>query len=157
CCERQSSMVSSRLLSNRDNITSNKQPSVSITCLGLDGELSGDELSSLSKLLGRLEGSLVGGEGATHSTGLLVPDVGGKVLLSLKELSQLLLLGLVDDGQNASDVLADDSDLGELGSGSTSDLGDLETGKLGLLLLEGLEKSLLGLSAELSSLSLHFA
>ncbi|GMR31723.1 hypothetical protein PMAYCL1PPCAC_01918, partial [Pristionchus mayeri] len=125
--------------------------------LGLDGVLPGDELSRLGELLGRLEGSLMGGEGTTHSTGLLVPDVSGEVLLSLGKLSQLLLLGLVDDGENTSDVLADDSNLGELRGGTTGDLANLEVSELALLLLEGLEKGLLGLSAKLLSLDAgHF-
>lgn len=46
-------------------------------------------------------------EGTTDSTGLLVTKIGWLVLLSLVELSQVLLLGLVDDGQDASDRFAD--------------------------------------------------
>jgi len=67
------------------------------------------QLTCVGKLLGRLDGGLVLGEGATHSTGLLVYNA-----------------RLVDHGQNAGDVLADDSDLGKLGCSSNGDLSHLE-------------------------------
>ena len=70
------------------------------------------------------------------------------------ELAELLLLGLVDDGQDSGDVLADNANLGELGSGSSGDLGDTKGGELGLLLVKSLLKGILLLSAERLGLQL---
>jgi len=46
-------------------------------------------------------------QGTTNSAGLLVTQVSWLVLFTLVELSQVVLLSLVDDGQDTSDRFAD--------------------------------------------------
>lgn len=87
------------------NPTIKRTKEANILCL--DGELSDWKSSHAGQRLWSLNRALVLVEGTTDSTGLLVTKICWLVLLSLVELSQVLLLGLVDDGQNASDRFAD--------------------------------------------------
>ena len=105
-------------------------------------------LEGLSGLLGL-------GEGAAHGAGLLGAEVLGDVLLSGGGLADALLLLLVVDGEDAGDGLADGLDLGDLGGGAAGDLGDGELGELLAVLVELLEKVLLGLSPKFVCLD-HF-
>jgi len=123
--------------------------------LRLEGELAKGEVSLLLDGLGGLLGELGLGEGPADSAGLLLPDVLGRVLLALVQLADLLLLLLVVDGEDASDLLADALDLGELGGGAAGHLGDAEGGELTLELVEGLEELVLGLATELEGLDRH--
>lgn len=122
--------------------------------LSLDSELSDSSVAGLGDFLGGLEGLLVGGQSSADGAGLLEAKVDWLLLVVSVELAELLLLGLVDDGQDSGDVLTNDADLGELGGGSSGDLGDAEGGELGLLLVEGLLKSIPLLSAESLGLQL---
>jgi len=74
--------------------------------LSLDSKLA---LREVSKLLLLLDGLLVGlnlGQTTTDGAGLLGTEIQGGVLLGLVEQTKLFTLGLVDDGQDASDGLA---------------------------------------------------
>ena len=68
---------------------------------------------------------LLRGEAAADGARLLLAEVGGLVLAPVVG-AESLLLGLVVDGQHASDALAHELDLGELGGGATSDLGHVK-------------------------------
>jgi len=73
----------------------------------LDGELPLREVSlALLSLLER-SGGILGGKTATDGTGLLGPEVKGKVLLVLVEQTKLSALLGVDDGQDTGDRLAE--------------------------------------------------
>ena len=121
--------------------------------LGLEGVLLDAEVGGL---LGGTDGFLsllLGCKGPAEGTGLLGTDVLRRVFLSLAELPDSLLhLGVVN-GEDTSDGLPDNLDLHKLGSGSTSDLGDAEGGKLELELVELLEELLLGLLLEFVGLN----
>ena len=77
--------------------------------LRFEGELALWESALAAQLLGGLERLLVLGESATDRSGLAVSQVLWDVLLALIELPQVLLLGLVDHGENASNRLANHS------------------------------------------------
>lgn len=108
----------------------------------------------LLALLLRLEGGLVLGESAAEGTGEAGSEVKRSVLLVLVEQTELGALVGVDDGENASDRLANVVDSLSLRRGTGSDLLDTELGELGLQLLELLGKFFLALSPELTSLDL---
>lgn len=144
----------------------------------LDGVLPLGEVDVLLLLLLGLEGSLVLGQTTTDGAGLLGAKVKRHVLLGLVEKTKLLALLGVDDGQSASNGLADvvataqsasnsflpiprisgvlirDKNgfgvhLGELGVVSTDDLLDAEVGELVLELVNLLDEVLLGLGPQL--------
>jgi hypothetical protein len=77
-----------------------------ITSLSLDSELALREVSKLLLLSDSLLASLVLGQTAADSTSLLGAKVKRSVLLGLVEETELITLGLVDDGQDASNGLA---------------------------------------------------
>ena len=117
-------------------------------------------------LLDSLKLTLIGSQSATHGTGLLDTQIQGDVLLLLIEKTQLFTLGLVDDSQGTSNVLANFTTtslllaykdpihkwlilhLVKLGSRATSNLLNAERSKLLLLLFKGLEKLSLVLVAK---------
>lgn len=72
----------------------------------LDGVLPLGEVDLLLALLLRLEGGLVLGESAAEGTGEAGSEVKRSVLLVLVEQTELGALVGVDDGENASDRLA---------------------------------------------------
>lgn len=83
---------------------------VTLPLLGLpylDGELPLGEVRLA--LLGLLQNprGVLGGQAAADRTGLLGPEVEGKVLLVLVEEAELSTLLGVDDGKDAGDRLAD--------------------------------------------------
>jgi len=86
--------------------------------------------------------------------GLLGAEVEGLVILARVELPQVVLLLLVHDDVNAGDGLPDDADLGELGGGSSSHLGDAKLSELGLEIIELLGEVFLLLLAKLGALDL---
>ena len=59
------------------------------------------EMCELLLLLLGLEGSLVFGEGTSHGTGFLWPEVKGFKFLWLVELAQVLTLSMADNSQNS--------------------------------------------------------
>jgi hypothetical protein len=73
----------------------------------LDGVAAEREVLLTLLLPQGLARQLVGGEAATDGAGLLLTQVKGSVLRVLVVREELLLLGLVDHGQNAGDGLAD--------------------------------------------------
>jgi len=94
-------------------------------------------------------------ESSSKSSGLLGSKVNWLVLLALVELSDLRLLGLVDDVQGLGDGLSHDSDLGELGgSARAGNLGDSERVELLLGFVKLGSKFSLGLSSEIGGLNL---
>merc|ERR1719150_567736 len=84
--------------------------------LSLDCELAHGELSERPLFLARLQTLLVLSEGLADGAGLLGPQVQGNVLLVLVQLPEVLLLLLVHDNVDPGNGLANDADLGELGS-----------------------------------------
>lgn len=80
--------------------------------------------------------SILLAQSSADGTGLLCAEVEGQVLLVLVEDAQLRALVDVDDGQDASDGLADIMDSGELALGTTGDLLGAELDELGLQFLE---------------------
>ncbi len=98
---------------------------------------------------------LSGSEGTTHGTSQLGTEVKRDVLLALVELAKLLRLLLVHHCQNASNVLASHTDLGELSCSTTSDLCNTKSSKLSLQLLKLIEKLLLRLLTEFVGLNLR--
>lgn len=82
----------------------------------------------LLALLLRLEGGLVLGESAAEGTGEAGSEVKRSVLLVLVEQTELGALVGVDDGENASDRLANVVDSLSLRRGTGSDLLDTELG-----------------------------
>ena len=123
--------------------------------LCLDGVTALGEVGGLLLCLEGLSGLLSLGEGTAHGAGLLGAEVLGDVLLSGGGLADALLLLLVVDGEDAGDGLADGLDLGDLGGGAAGHLGDGELGELLAVLVELLEKVLLGLSPKFVCLD-HF-
>lgn len=93
-------------------------------------------------------------EAAAHGPSLLGPQVEGLVFLTLVEFSEVLLLSLVDDGEHTGDRFANNSDLGELGGGSTGDFGDAQLRQLHLEVVQLLEQLLLLLAAQVPGLDL---
>jgi len=104
--------------------------------------------------LGGLQRLLVGGESLADSPGLLWAEVQGLVLLALVELPQVLLLLLVHHNVDASDGLPDHADLGQLGGGSSSHLGDTELSKLCLEVIELFSQLFLLAVTQLGALNL---
>ena len=85
----------------------------------------------------------------------MVSDLAGWRKWYLVELSDLSLLGLVDDVQGLGNGLSHDSDLGELGGGARAgNLGDSEGVELLLGLVELGSELSLGLSSEIGGLNL---
>ena len=85
----------------------------------------------------------------------MVSDRAGWRNWYLVELSDLRLLGLVDDVQGLGDGLSHDSDLGELGgSARAGNLGDSERVELLLGFVKLGSKFSLGLSSEIGGLNL---
>lgn len=85
----------------------------------------------------------------------MVSDLAGWRKWYLVELSDLSLLGLVDDVQGLGDGLSHDSDLGELGGGAgAGNLGDSEGVEFLLGLVELGSEFSLGLSSEIGGLNL---
>jgi len=121
------------------------------TYLCLEGVLPGGEVDVPLLLLLSLGRLLTLGQPTTDGTGLLVSKVEGNVLgvLRLVHFSDILPLLEVDDGEDTGDGLADGVDLGQLGSGTTSDLLNSEGEELSLQLAELLEKIGLVLALQL--------
>jgi hypothetical protein len=88
----------------------------------------------------------------------LVAEVGGLVLLAVVgSLDRLALLG-VSDGEDASDGLADDLELRELGRATLAgDLSNTELQEVRLEGIEGLLELLGGLAVQLLSLVLNYS
>lgn len=119
--------------------------------LGLDSKLSLGESSSSLEVLSSLLLGLGSGKSSSDSSGLLSSKILRSVLLLLVELTELLTLSVVDDGQDAGNGLSSFVQLGRLDVAARS---VLDT-KLGKLLLESKEfvlELLLGFVAVVSSL-----
>jgi len=127
--------------------------------LQLDGELAERELGGLLEGAGSLAGLLGLGEGEAARLGELGAEVlgHGLGLLGVELLEDVAFL-LGEDGEDAGDVLTEDADLGDLGSGRLGLLGDAELRELGLALLEVLEEIFLRLGASFGNLEVsgHF-
>lgn len=93
-------------------------------------------------------------ESAAQSSGLPGSQIQGLVLLTLVKLPQVLLLCLVDYSQDSGDGLADDANLGELGSGSSGHFSYTELGQFIFQVVQLLEQLLLFLAPQISSLDL---
>lgn len=104
--------------------------------------------------LGSLGSGLGRGESSSDSSGLLTSEILGQELLVLVELTDLLSLGEVENGQNSGNVLSDIVDLGELTALGTTELLDTEVSELSLELDKLALKLSLGESREFGSL--HF-
>lgn len=89
------------------------------------------------------------------STSLLHPQILADVLVSGRGLADALLLLLVVDGEDTGDGFAHRLDLGDLGCGSTGDLGDVELGEFLAEVTESFEELFLGKTAEFVCLD-HF-
>lgn len=122
--------------------------------LSLKSVSSLGEVSALLGGLGGLGRSLGRGESSSDGSGLLTSQILGHELLVLVELSDLLSLGQVENGQNSGNVLSHVVDLGELSALGSSELLDSESGELGLELDELALELSLGKSREFGSL--HF-
>jgi len=81
--------------------------------LRLDGVFAAREVPFLLLLLERLLSLFVLSEPSADCTRLLCSEINREVLLALVELAQVLALLRVDDGQDASDRLADTIDTRE--------------------------------------------
>ena len=100
---------------------------------------------------------LLGSERTTHGAGETRAQVERDVLLALVELAQLLSLSLVDDRQDARNVLAGRADLHELCRGAASHLRNTKGRKLRFEIVEQLEELGLALGAQFCRLHLrHF-
>lgn len=110
------------------------------TSLQLDGEGALGELAGHADLAAGLGAGLLGGQGLATALGQLGADNLGLPLLVGVELLQVGLLGLVQDGQDASDVLAHDIDLAQLGGGTGDLLSDAQLGQLLLVLGQSLQQ-----------------
>ena len=100
---------------------------------------------------------LLGSERTTHGAGETRAQVERDVLLALVELAQLLSLSLVDDRQDARNVLAGRADLHELCRGAASHLRNTKGRKLRFEIVELLEELGLALGAQFCRLHLrHF-
>ena len=75
-------------------------------CLRFNGEFAHREDALFLELFRRPNAQLVFGQSSTHRARLLGPQVLRHVTALLVELAEVLLLRLVDDGQNASYRLA---------------------------------------------------
>lgn len=88
-------------------------------------------------------------------------ELGAEVLRSARsvlggvELLQVFAFLLGEDGEDASDVLAEGADLGDLGGGRLGLLGDAELRELLLGLLELLEEIVLRLGTSVSDLEVR--
>lgn len=122
--------------------------------LSLEGVSSLGEVGLLLGSLGGLGRGLGSGESSSDGSGLLASEVLGEELLVLVELTDLLSLGEVENGQNSGNVLSDIVDLGELTALGTAELLDTESSELSLELDELALKLSLGESREFGSL--HF-
>ena len=60
-------------------------------------------------LLDSLELTFIRSQSATHSTGLLDTEIERNILFLLVEKAKLLTLGLVDNSQSASNILANNT------------------------------------------------
>merc|ERR1719186_1825446 len=98
-----------------------------------------------------LEGLLMGSQGLADGASLLGAEVLRLVLLSAVELPQVVLLLLVHHDVHAGHGLADYTDLGQLRSGATGDLGHSELGQLSLEVIELLHQVLLLLGPQLGA------
>lgn len=110
--------------------------------------------SLLAGFLSRLERLLLGRQCTTSGTGKLWAQINGLVGLSSVDTSQVLLLRLVDDGENAGNVLSEDANLGELRGGTAGNLGDTQVGQLLLQLIKLLQQIVLLLAAQILHLEL---
>lgn len=119
--------------------------------LGLDGKLSLRESGSLLELLGGLSLTLGSSESLSDSSGLLSLKILGGVLLVLVELTELLTLSVVNDGQDAGNRLSGLTQLGSLDVAVRSML-DTELGKLFLETEEFVLELSLGFVVVFSSL-----
>ena len=97
------------------------------------------------------------GQSFANGASLLGPQVQGNVLLALVKLSQVLLLFLVHDDVDPGDRFLNDSNLGQLGSGASSHLGNPEASQFSLEVLKLLGQLFLFLGSKLGALdSGHF-
>jgi len=133
--------------------------------LGLDSELAAGEVGELLLLLDGLSVLVGSGESTADSTGLLLTEVDGdkaRVREGLAGAASVLAEGdadssallLVDHGQNASNRLAHNLDLGELAGSSSGDLSNAELLEFGLKVLELLQKLVTLLVAQIVGLDL---
>lgn len=120
----------------------------------LQGELARRIGSHLAGLLPCTQALLVGSELTALGTGQLWPQVPGLVLLAAVELSQILLLRLVDDCQHSCNGLAHHPDLGQLGRSTAGHFGDPQRGQFLLEVLELLHQLFLLLTPQLSRFNL---
>ena len=97
---------------------------------------------------------LLGSERTTHGAGETRAQVERDVLLALVELAQLLSLSLVDDRQDARNVLAGRADLHELRGRTARHLRDAQRRQLRLEVVELLQKLGLRLCAQFRRLDL---
>jgi len=75
---------------------------LSAICLRFDGKLPHRKGALFLQLLGRLNAQLVLRQSSPHRTRLLRPQIFWYVAALLVEFAEVLLLCLVNDGQNAS-------------------------------------------------------
>ena len=109
------------------------------------------ESGSLLELSRSLSIELGSSESSSNGSGLLGSKILGDVLLALIQLSELLTLSVVDDGQDASNRLSDLVQLGRLDVAVRSVL-DAELVELLLEALEFFLELSLGFVLEFSSL-----
>ena len=97
---------------------------------------------------------LFGSQSSSHRSRLLRSELLRHKLLVLVQLSELLLHVLVVDREHPCDILSDDTDLRQLGSGSSHDLGNPQGLELALELAELTQKLSLRLIPDLMCLDL---
>lgn len=97
-----------------------------VTTLCLEGESASLEVSLLLDLTESLRLELLLGQGLTDGLCLLGAEVSGDPLLATGVLLESSTTLLGDDSVDTSDGLANNADLGKLGSSSTSSLGNTE-------------------------------
>ena len=91
---------------------------------GLDSKFTLGEIVVFLGLLDSLLGELLGSQSSSDGSGLLLSQIHGDESLASVLLLQLGLGGLVVHSQHAGDGLADNTDLGKLGSSTSGHLGD---------------------------------
>lgn len=91
---------------------------------GLHGKLALGEIVISLSLLDSLLGELLRGQSSSDGSGLLLPQIHGHESLTSVLLLQLGLGSLVVHSQHTGNRLADNANLGKLGGGTASHLGD---------------------------------
>ena len=119
--------------------------------LGLHSEDTLGVLGGHAELLASLAARLIGLEGQAAAVSQLGAEVLWLPLLVLVVLAEVLTLILVEDGEDAGNVLAHDVDLAKLGGISANLLGNAELGELLLELTQLLQELGLVLAAEITS------